>query len=218
MSALWITSYLLIVICGASLTIVGFLRLELWLQTRRVRSRYCLYRQKRLRVDSAPESVIAAKECVDADRSVAKSYGVQVQLKRESEPRPGVEPVKARSLPDKKRPIAKGEPERSTGAGQVGVGQSGLDPHAATNARSASATRSDRPETKPRGAGADLSDAGNRRSQPSTTPQPRQAIPGTTLDELYDSEVPTVIGSELVDEDEGQPDFSPDDIIEAGVL
>ena len=221
MSILWITSYLLIVILGASLVIISYLRLELWLQTRRVRSRRHQNEQKHLRVDSVPGTVTAAGVHVDA-RSVAtgnftKSPGVQVLLKRDGGPKPGADSVKGRPVPGRKMPVSKTESltEKSASAGQVSASHSGSPPSTATNARSNA--RQDQAQTKSEttaGRGSDRKHANQAPSSPQVSP----LAPGVTLDDLYDREVPTFITSELVGEDEAQQELSPDDIIEAEVL
>ncbi len=234
MSALWITGYLTTVVLGASLAIVGFLPVELWLQNRRIRSRH-QHRKMRLAVGSAPESVLAMEESAEAKspagRALAKLSPVSGSRSNPSttqfqvKPDTGSQPVTASakvgggaSSVRKNGDEKAAAPPKTTAAP---VRQSSPIPSgpssSATGAKSAE-PRKNQIEGREKKAVTRQANGGKGQKPASPVQETHEVVPGLTLDELYDREVPTVIASELVDEDEPEQELSPDDMIEAEVL
>jgi len=225
-SALWIAGYLATVILGASIAVVAFLRLELWLQSRRIRSRR---RQHRLRlsVGAGSESVLAVAE----DSDIGSPGGNKPALSVSS----------STPVPAQVRARQDTSSEQTTLTGAVGTGLAEESPVSNDNVKSSRATKApghqstavpstpastSKAAAKPgnpsdleaRNGESSRGNGGRARNGSSQGRQAQYVVPSATLDDLYDREVATVISSELVDEDEREQELSPEDMIEADVL
>jgi hypothetical protein len=232
MSALWITGYLTTVVLGASFAIVAFLRVELWLQSRRIRSRH-QHRRVGLAGGASPESVLALEESADAKSSAGKALAKLSQISRSS-PSPAQLQVKqdigSQSVTASDKAGVGASRGRENGdekaappskTAKVPVRQSGAvpsEPSPSEPGAKSAESRKNQTEGKEKRGSARQANGGKTQNQGSPPRETQQAVSGLTLDELYDREVPTVISSELVDEDEREQELGPDDRIEAEVL
>ncbi len=223
MSALWITGYLAIVIFGASIAIITFLRVELWLQGRRIRSRG---RQRRVRLSLGAGSEAASAMPEDPDvqssgvtgpaRSPAASFPTsalaagQTPAFHGNNLDEGKTVTVGRAPSNKHAPVPNGNGKDATRS-KLGT----------TSARQSAVSRAPSPfgtEAEAKNGLSSQANSGVGKKESSLAHETRYAVPGGSLDDLYDREVATVICSELVDENEREQEWGVDDMIEAEVI